>query len=785
MRPSVPPPSRTGLATAEAHRLLAEVGPNEIVEKRHHPIQRFLRKLWAPIPWMLEISLLLEIVLGHEDQAIIVGGLLLFNAVLSFLQEARAGNAIRLLQARLVVQARVLRDGRWSLLPARELVPGDVVHLRTGDVTPADCTVLDGQLLEDRSILTGESMPTEVRAEGRVYAASTLKRGEATATVRRTGPRCHYGKTAQLVETAQAASHIEQTVLKIARNLMVLDAFVAAAILVKASVTGLPLVDVLPFLLMLLVASVPVALPATFTLASALGSRSLAENGVLVARLSALEEAAAMDVLCCDKTGTVTLNRISVTEVRPFPGHTEAEVLQRAADASDPSTQDPIDLAVFEAARARGAAASVRKLSFSPFDSATKRTEARVELEGRELHVAKGAPEAVASLAVERPPAMEQAVAEIASRGERVLAVAAGAPGGLRLMGLLGLSDRPRPDSKRNIELLEGLGIRPLLISGDGLPTARAVAEAVSIRGAAWAADELRKAEYQVSGVGVVAEVFPEDKFRVVKGLQRGRHVVGMTGDGVNDAPALKQADVGIAVSGATDVAKAAAGIVLIEEGLSRIPVAVGVSRQIYQRLVTYTLNKIVKTVQVVLFLGGWLLFGGGFVLNPRLIVLLLFANDFVTMSLATDRVKASPRPERWNVVALFASSLLLALLWLAFSVAAVLVGQSRLQLGTPGSQTLAFLTLVFTGQATVYLARSRERFWGSAPSRSLALSSVAALASTALLAVRGWWMAPLAPAIVGGLAVAVLLCAIVIDTLKLQLFRLLRPHVAPAVAAE
>ncbi|MHB8418444.1 MAG: plasma-membrane proton-efflux P-type ATPase [Myxococcales bacterium] len=799
IEPGGPQPT-AGLSAAEAAARLARFGPNEVVEQPPRALAVFLRKLWSPVPWMLEASVLLEITLHHRTQALIISLLLLLNAVLGFAQEDRARQAIELLRKRLTIRARVRRDGAWSVVPARELVPGDVVRLRMGDVTPADCRLHGGQLLEDRSVITGESVPQEVAAGGDVFAGTTLRRGEATAEVVRTGAATRFGKTAELVQRARAAGHIEALVLRIVRVLVALDVLVAAVIILRAWATGLPPAEIVPFLLMLLVASVPVALPATFTLATALGSRELSAAHVLVAKLQSIEAAASMDVLCCDKTGTITENRLTLVSLTPFAPFGENELLRLAALASDRATQDPLDLALFEALDRRGLRADEERIHFEPFDTATKRSEAQIRTAGGAVRVAKGAPQVIAALAAPQE-GLAEALHAASSSGARVLAVASGPPGALALAGLIGLADSPRRDSREIVGKLRALGVRLLMLTGDSLATARAVAAQVGLPGVARSAEELRdgspeeaggrstrseeagsagqqaEAEGQsmrsgVADASVIAEVFPEDKFAIVRGLQQRGHVVGMTGDGVNDAPALRQSDVGVAVSAATDVARAAAGLVLIDEGLSGILHILEVGRQVYQRLLTYTLNKIVKTLQTVLFLGGWFLFDGTLAVTPRLIVLLLFANDFVTMSLATDHVAVSKRPERWNVRALSLAGFALGTLWVAFGVAMLLVARRSWHFDLPRLQALSFLMLVFTGQGTVYLIRGRNRFLGRAPSRWLAVSSLWAVAVSTLLAVEGWLMAPVPPTAVAALAAAVVAAVALADGAKVLGFR-------------
>ncbi len=767
-----------GLSTTEARRRLLEHGPNAVKEDSPRSWRVFVGKLWAPVPWMLEAAIALELLLGRGGEAVAITALLFFNAVVSFVQEHRAQRALALLRRRLAVQARVRRDGRWRLLPAQELVPGDVLHLRVGDLVPADARLADGQLLVDQSPLTGESLPKDLAQGDTAYAGSVVKRGESTAEVTATGARTYFGKTAELVRTAQSPSHLEGLIFRIVQRLVVLDSLLVVAVVTYALLAAAPLAEVVPFALMLLVASVPVALPATFALATALGAQGLASRGVLVTRLSAIEDAAAMDVLCSDKTGTLTENRLAVSDVRAYPPYTPDDVLRWAGLASDEATQDPIDLAILAATRERHVpTALLERLEFVPFDPATKRSEAVLRQAGEVVHTLKGAPSTIGSLVAPPAPEMPRDVEALAKQGLRVLAVAGGPPGTLALMGLVSLRDPPRPDSRTIVRALRDLGVRVVMVTGDALPTARAVAAEVGIGGQACESGGLRaRIEPPALGADIFAGVFPEDKFHLVQALQGQGHVVGMTGDGVNDAPALKQAEVGIAVSSATDVAKASASLILTNPGLGDIVAAVETARRIYQRMLTYTLNKIIKTVEVALFLTLGLVLTGAFIATPRLIVLLLVANDFVTMSIATDRVSFARAPDRWQVPQLVTSAVALALPLLVVSFASFWIGRSVGALDLAGLQTLVFVTLVFGGQATVYLVRERRHFWRSRPSWWMIGSSLGDLAIVSALATRGWLMAPIPAWLVAtvlGLSLAYLIGA---DLVKIRVFA--RSHV-------
>lgn len=762
-----------GLTTAAAAERLHRIGPNAMVEEQAHPWRTLLAKLWAPVPWMLELAILLELLLGKTIEAGVVTVLLLFNAVLSFLQESRAQNALALLRQRLAILARVLRDGRWQKVSAQELVPDDVIYLRMGDVVPADVRLLSGQIQLDQSALTGESIPVEACAGTVAPAGAVVTRGEATGTVTATGTHTIFGKTAELVRLARTGSQLQMVIFRIVKYLVILDALLAAAVLAYAMITGISLKEILPFALILLIASVPVALPATFTVATALGALELAKRGVLVTRLSAIEEAAGMTVLCTDKTGTITKNQLAVASVRAYAPNSDDELLRLAALACDESTQDPLDLAVLDMARARGVLSSVpRRVQFVPFDPATKRSEAFFQLENTTLHVVKGAPEAIAASITPNLATLADDVSLLASDGSRVLAVAAGEGADLSIVGLIGLRDPPREDSKDLVQSLRELGVRVVMVTGDSLATANAVARQVGIGARLCTPKDLRNGRLsQIVDCDVFAGVLPDDKFHLVKTLQRRGNPVGMTGDGVNDAPALRQAEVGIAVANATDVAKAAASLVLTQPGLGNVVGAVETSRRIHQRMLTYTLNKIIKTCEIALFLSLGLVFTGTFVTTPLLIVLLLFTNDFVTMSIATDRVDFARLPTRWQIGPLVGAGLTLAALILCLFFGIVLWAKFQLHLSLPQIQSLVFIMLVFAGQGTVYLVRERGYFWHSRPSRWLLVSSAADLLIVSLMATNGVLMAAISPVLVVETLVLIILYLAAVDLLKVRVF--------------
>jgi H+-transporting ATPase len=768
-----------GLSSAEAAQRLARDGPNAIPEVRQGKLALLASKLWGPVPWLLEAAIVLELVLGNDVQALIIAILVALDAVLSFREEGSAQAALSLLRHQLQVLARVLRDGRWQEVPAQQLVVGDVVHLRQGDLVPADVTLRDGEVALDQSALTGESLAKTASAGDQAWSGSIVARGEATGTVRATGSRTEFGHTAELVSSSHAPGRLEQLIMGFVAALLVLDAGMVVLVLVDGSLRHLAWSGLLPFAVILVVAAVPVALPTTFTLASALGARELADRGVLVTRLAAIEEAASMEVLCSDKTGTITQNRLAVADVVAY-GSDAAHVLQLAGAASDVATQDPLDLAILAELQRRGLEPIGPCRDQVPFDPATKRAEATVDTPDGPRRVAKGAPQVIGDLcgSPTLAPHIGDDVVRLASTGARVLGVSEGAPGSPpTLAGLIALADPPREDSAQLVSRLHHLGVRVVMVTGDGVATARAVARQVAIGDHACPAAALRGPTSTPLATDelcdVYAEVLPEDKLALVQRLQRGGLVVGMTGDGVNDAPALRQAEVGIAVSSATDVAKAAASMVLTDPGLANVVAAVEVSRRIHERMLTYTLNKITKTLQVSIFLSLGLVVFGQFATTPLLVVLLLVANNFATMSLATDKVSTPRLPERWGVAGLVIASASLALPLVLLSFGVWEIGRLGLGQSIGALQTLVFVWLVASAQATIYSVRERRHFWHSAPSRWLAASSIADLAVVAILAWRGWLMTAITPSAIGvGLGMG-LLFLLLAEVVKTAVFRI------------
>jgi H+-transporting ATPase len=737
------------------------------------PLRSALGKLWAPVPWMLEAAIVLQLVLGKLFEAAIIAALLVFNAALGLFQESRAQATLAALRSRLALNVSVRRDGAWKIVAAAELVPGDVVKLSLGGVVAADVSLIEGEVLLDQSMLTGESIPIEAGPGVHTYAGALVRRGEAIAEVTATGARTQFGRTAELVRSAHVVSSQQKAVLRVVRNLAVCNSVLIVLMVAYAHFLAMPISEIIPLVLTAVLASIPVALPATFTLASALGARALAKVGVLPTRLSAVDEAATMDTLCADKTGTLTENELAVTTVRPMPGFAVPRVLALAALASSDGGQDSVDAAIRKAAGAVDSEAA-QLLKFVPFDPATKISEATVLESGvGSQRIVKGAYAVVVGLAQPAPTAAAAAT-ELEGHGFRVLAVATGAPGTLQLAGLIALSDPPRTDAAAFVTELRGLGVRTVMATGDAPATAAIVARAVGLNGPVCPPGPIPN-DVRPESFAVFAGVLPEGKYKLVKAFQKAGHVVGMCGDGANDAPALRQAQIGIAVSTATDVAKSAAGMVLTEPGLAGIVAAVKEGRVTFQRILTYTLNSITKKIVQVLFLGVGLIMTGHAILTPLLMVLIMVTGDFLGMSLTTDNVRPSPRPNTWQIGNLTVAGIVMGVGELVFCTSVLVFGANSMGLDIAALQTLAFVAIVFGNQATTYTNRERRRLWSSRPSIWVIVSSVGDLLIASVLAIGGIAMTALSAAAVAGTLAAAIAFALLMDFIKVPLFRRLR----------
>ncbi|MGA3033714.1 MAG: HAD-IC family P-type ATPase [Terracidiphilus sp.] len=763
-----------GLTSDEARARLEKDGPNAMPDTSAHPLRNALAKFWAPVPWLLEASIVLELVLHKYYEAGIIAGLLVFNAALAYFQEGRAQATLAALKSRLALNASVQRDGAWKTVAAAELVRGDVVKLSLGGVVAADVHLTGGSVELDQSMLTGESLPIDAGPGADTFAGALVRRGEAKAVVTATGARTKFGHTAELVRTAHVVSTQQKAVLEIVRNLATCNSVVILAMGVYAYSHAMPWTEIIPLLLTSVLAAIPVALPATFTLAAALGARSLAKLGVLPTRLSAVDEAASIDVLCSDKTGTLTLNALSVTSVRPLPGFDESHVLGLAALTSSDGGQDPVDAAVRSAASHKPASNLPKLVTFVPFDPLKKTSEATATDEkGGTERIIKGAYTAVVALTAPSPAAAAIAD-ELEKQGFRVLAVATGPPGAIQIAGLIALSDPPRTDSISLISQLQTLGVRTVMVTGDAPVTAAIVAHAVGLNGAVCPPGKLPEA-LKPEDFAVFAGVLPEGKYDLVKAYQKSGHAVGMCGDGANDAPALRQAQIGIAVSTATDVAKSAAGVVLTKAGLGGIVTSVKEGRITFQRILTYTLNSVMKKILQVLLLAVGLIMTGHAVLTPMLMVILMITGDFLSMSLTTDRVRPSKMPNSWQIGRITSAGIILGTCFLAFCTAILAIGKFQLHLSIGALQTLSLVGIVFGSQATTYVIRGRQHLWGLRPSLWLVLCSMADVLIISTLAVLGIAMSPLPLAIIACEFAAAIVFGAILDVVKIPVFARLR----------
>jgi H+-transporting ATPase len=759
-----------GLTSDEAHRRLEKDGPNAMPDTSAHPLRNALTKFWAPVPWLLEAAIVLQVVLHKGLEAAVIAGLLVFNAALAYFQEGRAQATLTALKSRLALNASVRRDGAWKTVPAAALVRGDVVKLSLGGVVAADVHLVDGSVLLDQSMLTGESLPIEAGAGVDTYAGALVRRGEATAVVTATGIHTKFGRTAELVRTAHVVSSQQKAVLRIVRNLSFFNGGVILLIAAYAYFHALPWSEIIPLLLTSVLASIPVALPATFTLAAALGARSLAKLGVLPTRLTAVDEAATINVLCSDKTGTLTRNELSVTSVRAMAGFDEGQVLGLAALASSDGGQDAVDAAIRSAATHRPVSGLPKLTNFVPFDPGKKISEAMAtDAKGGQERIVKGAFTAVTDLAAPAPPAAAIAD-ELEKQGFRVLAVAAGAPASMQIIGFIALSDPPRTDSTALISELKALGVRTVMVTGDAPATAAIVAHAVGLDGAVCPPGPI-SAAVNPEDFAVFASILPEGKFDLVKAFQKNGHTVGMCGDGANDAPALRQAQIGIAVSTATDVAKSAAGVVLTEAGLGGIVAAVKEGRVTFQRILSYTLNSVSKKIVQVLLLAVGLLITGHAVLTPMLMVIVMITGDFLSMSLTTDRVRPSETPNSWNIGRITSAAIVLGTCFLAFCTASLLVGKFVLRLDIGALRTISIVAIVYGSQAMIYAIRARRHFWGLRPTVWLVASSVADILIISTLAIRGIAMAPLPVRVLACEFGAAIAFGLILDGVKILVF--------------
>ena len=740
-----------GISNAEGGHRLTVFGPNEIVEKKTNVLLEFVLRYWGPMPWLLELAMGLSLILGHYLEGIIIFALLTMNTIIGHLHARGSQKAIELLRKKLAIKAKVLRDGKWEMKESREIVVGDILVVKLGDIVPADAKIISGELSVDESALTGESLPKDARLSDVVHSSSVVKRGEARCVVVNTGASTFFGKTAELVRTAKPKSHQEEVMMTVVRYMMYLGIAASVLVSIYAFYLHVSILLILTFVVIFLMGAVPVALPAVMTIVQSVGAMELSRKGVLVTRLDSIEDAASINVLCFDKTGTITQNILSVIDSVAFSGFSKEDVATLAALASREEGMDIIDLAFIEyAKKTKADLGKYKQISYTPFNPAMKRTEAVVEAEGKRWKVIKGASQMVLSMckAVDQATIakVNDTIKEFSQKGYRTIAVARSPgdnPDNFQLVGLLPLADPPRPDSKSTIDEARKLGIKLIMLTGDSMSIAQEIAVQVGIGSKIVRFADIKNLS-EGEQIKIIeesdgfAEIYPEDKYKIVKLLQAKGHMVGMTGDGVNDAPALKQAEMGIAVSNATDVAKASASVVLTEPGIAVIIDAVKISRQTYQRMLTWVINKVTKVIEFVGVLTLGFFWLHDIVLSLLGMSLLVFANDFVTMSLATDNVKHTSNPNQWNVKNITLASLVPGGLLILEGLIVIWVGINCFHLEWEKLRTLVMLDLIFNSQFRVLIVRERRHFLASVPGKALLTLSMVTIIGFLLLGIFG-----------------------------------------------
>ncbi len=782
--------SPDGLTEAEAQKRLIQYGPNEIAEKQTNEILKFLSYFWGPIPWMIEAAVILSAAAQHWPDFGIILVLLLANAVVGFWEEHQAGNAIAALKATLAIKARVKRDGKWANPAARELVPGDAIRLRLGDIVPADARLLQGdELSVDQSALTGESLPATRKTGDAVFSGSIVRRGEIDALVYATGGKTYFGKTAELVETAVTVSHFQKAVLKIGNYLIILALILVAVIIGLGVYRGEPILTLLQFALVLTVAAIPVAMPTVLSVTMAVGARLLAKKQAIVSKLVAIEELAGVDVLCADKTGTLTQNKLTLGEPFCLDAITADDLILAGALASEAANNDTIDLAVIGGLKDKEALKPYQVTHFTPFDPVHKRTEATVKgADGKTFKVTKGAPQVILTLSANAAAvksAVDKAVNDFAGRGFRALGVArADGDGKWLLLGILPLFDPPRVDAKSTVATAAEMGVKIKMVTGDALAIAREMAKTLGMGSNILDAntlgdsktDETAATAKTIEDADGFAQVFPEHKFHIVDVLQKHGHIVGMTGDGVNDAPALKKADCGIAVSGATDAARAAAAIVLLTPGLSVIIDAIKESRRIFQRMNSYAIYRIAETLRVLLFMTLAIVVFNFYPLTAIMIVMLALLNDAAILSIAYDNVISRNKPEVWDMRTVLGIATVLGVVGPVAAFGLFYLADRVLHIDRPQVQTMMYLLLSVAGHLTIFQTRTRGPWWSIRPARILLLAVVGTQALATAICVFGFLVTPLWwgwAAMVWGYALAWFL---VTDPIKLLAYRFFDP---------
>ena len=732
-----------GLASEEAGKRLAQFGPNALPEKHKSIILKFLAYFWGPIPWMIEIAAILSLVVKHWTDFFVILALLLFNAGIGFWQELKASNALEALKAQLALKAKVLRDGSWREIEASDIVPGDIVKINIGDIIPADMKLLDGDYVSvDQASLTGESLPVNKKSGDICYSGTIVKQGQMTGVVTSTGANTYFGRTAGLVSKAGATSHFQKAVIHIGDYLIYLSLALVAVLFIVQLSRGDNILLLFQFALILTVASIPVAMPAVLSVTMAVGALELSKEKVIVSRLEAIEEAAGMDILCSDKTGTLTQAKLTLGKSILFNAKDEQELILNAALSSETDTHDPIDSTVVKGIKDKKVLSEYKLKKYVPFDPVRKRTEAiLIGSEGTEFSVTKGATQVILELCklnAADKKRVEEEVDKFASEGYKTLGVARkDVKGDWQFLGILTLFDPPREDSKTTIEQANAEGIKVKMVTGDNVSIGREISGQLGMGTNIQRVDNIfrsdddiqhpgKQVEKKIEEADGFAEVFPEHKYGIVKALQTEDHITGMTGDGVNDAPALKQADIGIAVSGATDAARAAADLILTMPGLSVIINAVSEARKIFERMNSYAMYRIIETIRIMFFVVLAMIFYNFYPITALMIILLAFFNDVPIMAIAYDNTYLNKKPVKWDMKKVMSISTVLGLIGVIETFGILIIAKDYMHLTTPQIQTFIFLKLAVAGHLTLFVTRTKKSFLKSPhPSPSLLWSAV------------------------------------------------------------
>jgi len=777
--------SETGLSSSEAINRRKKYGYNEVAEKKPNALMELFLHFWNPVGWFLGTAALLAYLIGETGDAGVLLFLLLMNGSIGYYNDHDSQKALELLKKELTIKTRVLRDQTWIESEARELVPGDIISVGLGNVIPADAKIISGETSVDQSAITGESLPIKTGLGDILYTGSVIKRGEAKCIVVNTGLRTFYGKTVELVNIAKPRSRQQEIMFSVSKNLIIVGAIGFIVILSYSLYAKIPWITIATFAIIFIGGGVPAALPVMFTISQAKGASELSKKSVLVTRLDAMENAASVEIICMDKTGTLTENRLQVRETIPFFGFNQKDVILISALASSKESKDAIDNCILSHAKDELVETDgYLQLSFTPFEPATKRTESEILFKDEKFSVMKGAPQTVLGLCqginAEERGMVEETVHQLSKKGFRALGVATtmnSKQGELSFVGLIALGDPIRPDTSETIAQLKKAGIKPLMLTGDNIEVAREIAEQAGIGKKIVRISEINslpedeQAEALLSCDGV-AEIYPEDKFWAVKLLQSKNKMVGMTGDGVNDAPALKLSEMGIAVSNSADVAKAAASMVIVKPGTHTILEAVKISREIYQRMLTWTLNKISITVQIFLLLSIGLFWFMDVIVSIAGLFIMFIASDFLTMSLAADNVKSTKNPNAWNVKNITIASLFVGLLFTLMEVFIIYAGTNWFALAFDNLKTLVLLSLVYTSQFSVILVRERRHFWESKPAKYLLITIIITMIIFTLFSLFGVVIDPIPANAVAFSFLTCVVTMILIDLPKSVIFK-------------